>query len=209
MSHYRSVAMGMIGVLGLVLCGSAHAGPTYALTSGALTWQQAQEEAVAMGGHLAVINDQAEQELLLNQYGSAADPAAPHVNLGGLWIGLSSDAAGQFSWVNGDPLAYTNWGTDQPGTIDTEDSFAFMSVFDGTWFDDGNRTTPTNSLFGIIEIPEPVDQPPDDGPPTDGPPVDDPPSTNESPEPASLVMLAVGGAGLFGLGWSRRRKMLA
>jgi hypothetical protein len=182
--------LALAGLIALALVSSARAGPTtYQLTSGALTWAQAQAEAEALDGHLAVINSESEQAALFAQFGI---PDSPHGNLGGVWLGLQSDAAGVYSWVNGDPLDYVNWGQDQPGPTDIDNSFAFMSVLDGKWFDDGDRLTPRNALFGIIEIPG-------DDPSGGGNNVD-------SPEPASLVTLAFGGLGLLGYGWGRRAR---
>src|SRR5688500_14409299 len=93
----------LAGLLALAFASPVLAGPTYHLTSVALTWSQAQAEAEAMNGHLAVINSEQEQVDLFNQFGI---PDSPHGNLGGVWLGLRSDAAGTFSWVNGDPLDY-------------------------------------------------------------------------------------------------------
>ena len=48
----------LAGLAAVALASPSNAGPTYLLTSGALTWAQAQAEAEALNGHLAVINSE-------------------------------------------------------------------------------------------------------------------------------------------------------
>lgn len=60
--------------------------------------------AVSLGGHLATINDIAENEFVragVLQIGGADRRA---------WIGLSDPAGdGEFVWINGDPVTFTHW----------------------------------------------------------------------------------------------------
>lgn len=68
------------------------------------TWNQANAAAQAAGGHLAVINNQAENHYL-----------ACRVQAVYSWIGLNDVATeGQFEWVNGDAVTYTNWTGYEP-----------------------------------------------------------------------------------------------
>jgi hypothetical protein len=68
-------------------------GNEYQLTSTALTWQQAEAEAVALGGHLVTINDLAEQRWLASIYNNGQK----------LWIGLNDRTTeGQFHWTTDD-----------------------------------------------------------------------------------------------------------
>lgn len=82
-----------------------HNGHRYFRSNGCnYSWDQANAAAQAAGGHLAVVNDAAENHYLAcriqGSYG---------------WIGLNDVAAeGQFEWVNGEGLNYTNWSSYEP-----------------------------------------------------------------------------------------------
>ena len=73
------------------------------------TWTNSEAEAVTLGGHLATINDAAENAYVFNTF----------ANFGGnnrnLWIGLNDVAAeGTFVWTSGETPGYTNWSPGQP-----------------------------------------------------------------------------------------------
>src|SRR2546427_11899722 len=73
------------------------------------TWNNAEREAVSLGGHLATIHSLAENQWIFDTFGSfgGIDRA--------LWIGLSDrDVKGTFRWVSGDPVVFTNWASGEP-----------------------------------------------------------------------------------------------
>lgn len=74
------------------------------------TWTASETEAVSLGGHLATVNDQAENDYLFTQF-------APRVaaSTDGLWIGLNDAAVeGTYVWSSGEVAAYTHWGPGEP-----------------------------------------------------------------------------------------------
>ncbi|VTR94201.1 cadherin-related protein : Uncharacterized protein OS=Cylindrospermopsis raciborskii CS-505 GN=CRC_01020 PE=3 SV=1: MAM: Lectin_C: Lectin_C: PKD [Gemmata massiliana] len=76
----------------------------YVIRQAGLSWFEAQNQAQRLGGNLVTINDAAENtfvsELLRSNFGYYALA----------WIGLNDEAnEGQFGWVSGDPITYTNW----------------------------------------------------------------------------------------------------
>jgi hypothetical protein len=72
-------------------------GHTYILLENS-TWAEAEAAAVALGGHLATIRNQAEQDWLWNRWGTNS-----------LLIGLNDAAQeGVFTWTSGEPVVYTN-----------------------------------------------------------------------------------------------------
>ena len=92
----------------LIAFGSAYGanGHLYMLTSGALSWADAQSEAEALGGHLADVADYAEQEFLDESF-FGASVLLP----GQLWIGLADlDDDGVLEWVTGADMTYSRWG---------------------------------------------------------------------------------------------------
>jgi hypothetical protein len=73
------------------------------------TWQNSEAEAIALGGHLTTINDQAEQDWVFSTFGSYGG-----TNFS-LWIGLrKASGENDFQWANGNPFTYTNWFAGEP-----------------------------------------------------------------------------------------------
>lgn len=94
----------------------------YYLSNNAAFWNDAKVAAEAIGGHLAVIHSQEENDFLSDNVS------------GGAWIGLTDqNFEGEFSWVDGSPLDYDNWNTGEPNGGATENYLEFID--DGTWND--------------------------------------------------------------------------
>ncbi len=112
-------------------------GHQYYCSVGAGNWQQGQVMANNIGGYLACINDAAENATIANfLQGQNA------------YIGFTDRASeGNYQWVSGDPIAYTNWETNQPNNLNNQDYVQILS--NGKW-DDINGTTPKEF---IIEVP--------------------------------------------------------
>lgn len=73
------------------------------------SWTTSQAEAVSLGGHLVTINDAAENEWILDTFGSYDGTDR------NLWIGLNdADIEGNFVWASGETSAYTNWVLGEP-----------------------------------------------------------------------------------------------
>ena len=96
--------------------------------------------AQALGGHLATVNDGAENEWVRTTFmGSVSN----------LWIGLTDQAVeGTWAWSSGEAVGYTNWASGQPGSYSSYD-WAYMSGSGGQWY--GN-TGSTNTAYGLIEL---------------------------------------------------------
>ena len=122
----------------------------YLLQSG--RWTNAEAAAVALGGHLATINNRAEQDFVFANF----------ANYGGVarnpWIGLrdtnpSSNSANvqtrrnEFSWVSGEAVSFSNWVTTEPNNAGGE-YYVQMMAAAGTW----NDAVGTTSLSGVVEI---------------------------------------------------------
>lgn len=87
------------------------------------SWKDAQTKAHSEGAQLVTINDKAEQEWLVEQFGFLS-----------YWIGLNYSAeAGEWGWSSDDPFTYTNWANGQPERNEAE-SFGFMDGgYHGEW----------------------------------------------------------------------------
>lgn len=91
--------------------------------------ERAQAKAVSEGAHLVSINDAAEQKWLVSIFGSL-----PY------WIGLTDgEKEGEWSWMNGEAVSYTNWAPNEPMDADWGDEdYVFMGLSpDGKWYDVG------------------------------------------------------------------------
>jgi len=114
--------------------------------SNAGTWQQAQAQAVTLGGNLVTVNDAAENQFLVNTFGGTE----------GLWIGLTDEVTqGTFKWANGEAVTYTNWSPGQPDNGGNQD-YAWTNFQNPGKWDDAGDTVNNFNFRGIIEIANPL-----------------------------------------------------
>ncbi len=82
-------------------------GHTYGLVTGSLLWNQANQVASSMGGHLATITSAAEWNFVQSSF--------PAGSLSTLLLGGTDDGSeGNWQWVTGEPWIYENWGSGRP-----------------------------------------------------------------------------------------------
>jgi hypothetical protein len=124
--------------------GNGHFYEAFVAPSG-VSWSNAQDVAVAMGGHLATITSQAENDFV---YGLVSDSPALWVRQGswgwGPWLGGhqaagSAEPDGGWYWVTGEPFVYTNWGASLNNYGGDEDSIQFYG-----------QGTPTGALWNDL-----------------------------------------------------------
>lgn len=87
----------------------------YKILKGYYTWPISQTKCNLLGGHLASIHS-AEEETFIEEMTTIGLPV-PNAGAGrlGVWIGYKApNADAQFSWVDGTPTDYTNWGPSRP-----------------------------------------------------------------------------------------------
>lgn len=113
------------------------------------SWTTAEAQAQKLGGHLATVNDAAENAWISSTF----------FNYGGvrseLWIGLKRNQPGApFSWVNGDPMTFTNWRAGEPNNLGGVESYGEM-VYDGNFdWNDLPDYAPTDTFptKGVVEV---------------------------------------------------------
>ena len=96
------------------------------------TWEDAEAFCEALGGHLAVITDVAENTAVFNYMKAQGHDSA--------YFGLSdATQEGTWTWVNDEQVDYTNWASGEPNNENNnEDYVSFYYKFpDGKW-NDGN-----------------------------------------------------------------------
>lgn len=127
-------------------------GHSYLLLEAA-TWKNSEAEALALGGHLATIHNQAEEDWIVSTFGSYGDQQRL------LWIGLSDVTRKfHFSWSSGESFSYTCWAEGEPNNaLRGED---FVAIYypghsqGGKWNDWNDRTKDPIGLpmNGVVEI---------------------------------------------------------
>lgn len=104
----------------------------YEIIYGKLTWWEAAAYCESLGGHLATITSQAEQDFIdsLNSDGDR------------LWIGGYRPDGLVFAWITGEPWNYTNWDEGEPNNssnvVSHEDS---VCVWPRKWNDLSYKNT--------------------------------------------------------------------
>ena len=117
-------------------------GHGYTLTDDWSTFTEYEAQAVAWGGHLVTINDQDEQNWLYETFGEFD-----------YLIGINDlDEEGDFVWVSGQPVTYTNWCSGEPNDVNEgEDVVAMIKNFDALCWND----VPAPARSGIVEADSP------------------------------------------------------
>lgn len=154
-------------------------GHSYALLTHS-SWTDAESEAISLGGHLATINDEAEQNWLLSIFSPNRDRH--------LWIGLNDvDQEGLFVWANGDPFIFSNFPPGEPNNFGGIEDYTYIDVAHGdAWNDLANideQIAPGGffiPLHGVVEF-----------------------SSGSVPEPSTAVLFS---ASLITFIWARKRR---
>ncbi|MBF0097498.1 MAG: hypothetical protein HQM04_19320 [Magnetococcales bacterium] len=98
------------------------------------TWDGAEAQAKAAGGHLVAIGDQTENDFINGLFSSIAIPTGMQ-----RWIGLNDIAhQGSWKWTNGDDLTFSNWASGQPDSSGQQHVGSMVDwggVNDGKWDD--------------------------------------------------------------------------
>jgi hypothetical protein len=112
------------------------------------SWTDSENQAVGFGGHLATIRSAAE-----NEWVRANVVNFDNSGRGG-WIGLTDQAAeGDFVWISGEPVTYTNWSPGEPNNAGLGENWTQFLGDVGTWND--NADAPAVQVFGVVEVAPP------------------------------------------------------
>lgn len=111
-------------------------GHSYYRSTGSMTWTSARQACQDMGGYLVTITSAAENNFVFNTWPSG-------------WIGFTDEVVeGQWRWVTGEPVTYTNWNGGEPNNAGNEDYAQFVSG--GRWNDLPNVSLPYVLEFDYI-----------------------------------------------------------
>lgn len=98
----------------------------------ASTWVEAENYCQSLGGHLATISCQEENDFIYQVMVNAGYTSA--------YFGLTDhDKEGTWIWVTGEPVTYTNWHSGEPNSENANEDYAlfYYKYKDKTW-NDGN-----------------------------------------------------------------------
>lgn len=103
-------------------------GHSYMLFGDCYSWEEAEENCESMGGHLAVIGSQEENDAV---YAFVRYQGADNA-----FIGLSdSISEGDWVWVTGEDIEdYTNWNEVEPNAYTDDEDYVFIA-YNGRWND--------------------------------------------------------------------------
>ena len=121
-------------------------GKQYAVL-GLMTWEEAEETAQALGGHLVTVQDQDENDFLHDFFINT-------MGLGEIWIGYTDRLMeGQWGWANPTSgFGFTNWGGGEPNDAGVGEDYAVMRG-DGLWNDLGSL----DRRYAVMDfVPEPT-----------------------------------------------------
>ncbi len=116
------------------------------------TWTASENEAVALGGHLATVRSAAEEDWIFNTFGRHDGQARL------LWIGLNDQmVSGKFTWSSAEPVGFTAWAPGEPNLAASEH---FAAIFypghsaQNRWNNWGDRSTDPIGLpiNGVVEL---------------------------------------------------------
>ncbi len=112
-------------------------GNYYQLFYGAETWEEANKKCEQIGGHLATISSQDENDFLFNLMKS--------FNCQNAYFGLTdSGKEGKWVWITGEQFSFSNWHSGEPNSENSSEDYAmfYYKFSDGTWNDGdfGGRT---------------------------------------------------------------------
>ena len=96
---------------------------TYKVNTNPLSWWEAQTHCISLGGNLATIRSNAENERVQAQSNS------------NVWIGLNDlESEGRWRWVGGEYPVFTKWDSGQPDNWHSGEDCAHMRS-NGVWND--------------------------------------------------------------------------
>ena len=110
-------------------------GKRYELYNTAMPWKQAYKFCEQQGGHLVTINSEEEQNFICE--------LIPDVTNNLIWAGATDlYSEGNWKWITGERMNYTNWSENQPDDCDNNEDYLMINKNTYKWND-------ANDLYGF------------------------------------------------------------
>lgn len=125
----------------------------YKVFADAMTWEEAEEYCRSVNGHLATLTSLEEQAQITNLLTEAG--------LSECWLGGKRDENGEFGWITGEPMVYTNWSSGEPNNLGGHEDY-IHTYSSGQWNDlpGGNRKYFICEWENVSERPADIDEKP-------------------------------------------------
>lgn len=124
-------------------------GHSYKFIPTKMSWKNAKKAAEGMGGYLVCITSQDEQSVISSLI-TINGQVLP------TWIGLTDEKKeGEFKWVNGEKLDYTNWGSGNPDNGDdrgAKQNYVWLGFFGSSNWDDNWENA---MYYSVVEFDKP------------------------------------------------------
>lgn len=89
---------------------SEYKGHRYKVFNEQISWSEAKAKCESLGGHLVTVTSKEEQEFLVRLKGQSIS----------CWIGLYADENGEWNWVTGEEMSFTQWDPGEPNGFPEE-----------------------------------------------------------------------------------------
>ena len=117
-------------------------GHSFGCFFGCSTWEEARDQCEGMGGHLAVITSQEEDEALF--------AFTRYCGYDNVYIGYSDiEEEGNWQWVTGETSDYSNWNEGEPNGFTPNENYAVYGD-NGAWYDGEFTPRIENGLISFI-----------------------------------------------------------
>ena len=125
------------------------------------TWESAQENAKALGGDLATVNTQDENDWLVNKLFGDGKASTKITDKGSaIWLGHKLNNSGNYVSITDDEDLYNNWGAGEYSDgIGKGEQYTILNLYDNSSRDPGSLNTVANQqngqshiFYGLAEI---------------------------------------------------------
>ncbi len=125
----------------------------YVIISGD-TWESAQENAENLGGNLASINNQEENDWLVNELFGNEKASSKLTDKGSaIWLGQKLNDTGNYVSVSEEQELYNNWGPGEYSDgLSKGEQYTILNLYDNSSRDPGMVSTVANRQFNTQEL---------------------------------------------------------
>ncbi len=110
-----------------------------------LTWHRAKQRCEEMGGHLAVISSAKEDRYIAQM---AKKKIKSPNKMDGFWLGATDEVKeGNWKWIDGSELEYTNWGDGQPNNKGGQEHYLLYWLHGEKWSDQPDKSEQHKAFF--------------------------------------------------------------
>ena len=120
-------------------------GHAYKFFAEVMTWHRAKQRCEEMGGHLAIITSAKEDQFVAKL---AKKKIKSPARMDGFWLGGTDEVKeGDWNWIDGTGLVYTNWGDGQPNNKGNQEHYLLYWLHGEKWSDQPDKSEQHKAFF--------------------------------------------------------------